>query len=247
MRKILCYLILLTLLILAIIFVVNGFPIGSDQKTLYGTIQIKAEDEKINKKIEELNDIKNNKYAQASKALEKASEYLENTKQSYEDKAVLLGDSKYYLQTEEYEIEFLWTKLGNYAKDENVEIKIDVANSQITGRYNLNFEVFGAYTDVTQFIYDIENDSKLGFKIENFSMKAGGTVSQVVNDGETVSTQTGVIGTFTCKELRIKLDKNVSNSTGTINNSNTTTSKNTTDVNNGNTNSPETPENTTVE
>ena len=152
---------------------------------------------------------------------------MESTKAEYEDKAVLLGDSKYYLQTEEYKIEFLWTKLGNYAKDENVEIKIDVTNSQIAGRYNLNFEVFGQYTDVTQFIYDVENDSKLGFKIEDFKMQSGGTVRTVDSDGNEISSSSGVVGRFSCKEIRIDLKDVTTTTTATT--ENTTNETNETD------------------
>lgn len=163
-----------------------------------GNEQIKAENENIDKKVAELDNLINTDYKKALSALENESEKMESTKAEYEEKALLLGNKKYYLQTEEYKIEFLWTKLGNYAKDENVEIKIDVTNSQLSGRFNLNFEVSGLYTDVTQFIYDIENDSKLGFKIDDFKMQS--------------SDENLVIGKFSCKEIRIDL-KNISQTT----------------------------------
>ena len=156
---------------------------------------------------------------------------MQDTKEQYEEKAKLLGNSKYYMQTEEYKIEFLWTKLGNYAHDENVEIKIDVSNSNISGRY----------TDVTQFIYDVENDSKLGFKIENFDMKSS-TVSTLKNNSIY-----GVIGKFSCKDIRIDIGT-TANSKAVNNNINTTTNteRNTNTTNANNTTSQNTTENTTT-
>ena len=142
---------------------------------------------------------------------------MENAKSEYESKALLLGNSSYYLQTEEYEIEFLWTRIGNYANDNDVKIKIDVTNSSISGRYDLNFTVTGKYPDVTQFIYDIENDSKLGFKIEDFNM---------------VSSESGVQGKFACKEIKIDLKTvDTSSDTDEAENTTTDTSSNTTATN----------------
>ena len=117
---------------------------------------------------------------------------MKTTKKEYEDKAVLVSNSKKYLQTEKYEIEFLWTKLGNYAQDENVEIRIDVVNSSAEGLYDLNFAIAGKYAKVADFLYDLENDSKLGFKVEDFHMNA---------------VENGVQGTFSCKEIGLNIEQ----------------------------------------
>lgn len=63
--------------------------------------------------------------------------------------------------------------------------------SQATGYYDLNFEATGSYVSVTDFIYDIENDSSLGFKIEGFKMAPGGN---------------GVKATFICTNIAINID-----------------------------------------
>ena len=36
--------------------------------------------------------------------------------------------------------------------------------------YDLSFTVYGEYISILDFVSDIENDSELGFKIENFKM-----------------------------------------------------------------------------
>lgn len=192
MRKLLLALILCILLVVSVLFIVKG--ISNSKFEIYGVNQIKEKNAEIDLKNGNLAMLVNQDYPLAAKNVEAASTQMKKTKEEYEEKASLLGNSKYYMQTEEYKLEFLWTKLGNYADDENVDIKIDVTNSQMSGRYNLNFTVTGAYTDVTQFIYDVENDSKLGFKIENFGM--------ISKETETYS---GVEGKFSCKDIKIDL------------------------------------------
>ena len=84
----------------------------------------------------------------------------------------------------------MWTKIGNFARDENVVIKMDLVQSGSSSNlYTLNFTVTGEYSSITNFIYDIENDSKLGFKIDEFKMGAA--------DASTLS------ATFSCKEIPI--------------------------------------------
>ena len=133
--------------------------------------KLKDKDEEIDSSNAQLSDLVGTKYPSAVKTLESSAETMQKTKSEYENKALLLSDKDRHMQTEQYEIEFLWTKIGNHAKDNDVDIKIEVTASQISGRYDLNFTVTGDYPDVTQFIYDIENDSKLGFKVEKFKMK----------------------------------------------------------------------------
>ncbi len=197
MRKLLFALVLFILLVVSILFIVKG--ISNSNFAIYGVNQIKAKNAEIDIKNEKLATLVNQDYPIALKNVESASAQMKKTKEEYEEKAALLGNSKYYMQTEEYKLEFLWTKLGNYADDEDVDIKIDVTNSQMAGRYNLNFTVTGAYTDVTQFIYDVENDSKLGFKIENFEMVSDSSKS------DDSGTKSDVIGTFSCKDIKIDL------------------------------------------
>lgn len=203
MRKILLIVLIVLLLVGAGFTIANGFELGNFQ--IWGVKGITAQNENIDNKNEELSSLISVTYPATLAELKTSSETLTSTKQEYENKAILVSNSKYYMQTEKYEIEFLWTRLGNYAKDNNVQIKIDVVNSSTSGLYDLNFTIAGKYSDVTDFIYDIENDSKLGFKIEDFHMSANGE---------------GVQGTFSCKEITINIEKvenNANNSDNTEN------------------------------
>ena len=98
---------------------------------------------------------------------------------------------------------------------------MDLVAGVDASKYNLNFTVRGPYIGISDFIYSIENDPVLGFKIESFKLVPGGS-------SETLE------GTFTCKNIEIE---NVSNSL--TNNSNAadgnTTNSNT--ANSGTTNS----------
>jgi hypothetical protein len=190
MRKVLFALVMCLILLITILLMVKGVNKGKVE--IWGIGQIKQENTDIENENNKLSSLVKNDFPQANKKLENTGKEMQKSKKEYEDKAILLSSSEYYLQTEEYEIEFLWTKIGNYAKDDDVEIKMEVIKSQLEGRYDLNFTVEGKYSDVTQLIYDIENDSKLGFKIENFKM---------------ISNDAGVQGSFSCKEIRIKLNE----------------------------------------
>jgi len=117
-------------------------------------------------------------------------------------------------QIEKYEIETLWVKLGNHATSEGVVMKMDVTSgsSGAQDSYNLNFTVTGGYVQIEDFISSIENDSTLGFKIEEFKMAPSGNDLQA---------------TFVCKDIPIK---QVS-STTTVTQNTTTDGNNTANTN----------------
>lgn len=104
-------------------------------------------------------------------------------------------------------------------------------------KYDLSFTASGSYVSVADFIYAIENDSSLGFKIEEFQMQAVG-----LSASENVH---GVEAKFKCKGIRIKkvtqtseqqreaeeneknnTTNNTTNSTNTTNSSRTSNSTN---------------------
>ena len=118
-------------------------------------------------------------------------------------------------QIQKYEVEALWVKLGNHATSEGATMKMDIVKGSSTSEnmYDLNFTVNGSYISIIDFISDIENDSTLGFKIENFHMSGSGDSLQA---------------TFVCKEISI-IDVNESQvDTGTNNNNTTNSTTNST-------------------
>ena len=82
-----------------------------------------------------------------------------------------------------YDIDFLWTILGGYATEEGIVLQMDVlkssgVNTSDTGEEfmycDLDFVVNGSYLPITNFLYDIEDDDRLGFEINDFSLEQSG-------------------------------------------------------------------------
>ena len=225
MRKVLISVLVGLMIIGSCFFVVNGFT----RIKVYGAKGIDQKDTIIEEKISELSDIISITYVGAESNLKQATNKLIDSKTEYENQAALSNSnsSSYASKLEAYDIDYLWTKLGNYAKDENVVIKIEVtAGSASSNLYNLNFTVTGTYVGATDFIYDIENDTKLGFKIDNFKMTSGSQVE--------------VVETFSCLDIPLSVG-NIENAANeekeNETQNNTTNEKKSTSNSNTNTNS----------
>lgn len=228
LRKVIFILVIVILTVLAGFIIIKGVNIGNFE--ILGITGIIQKNKDIDDKNKKLATDASTTYVTKVATLEQTAKSLQNKKDEYTNEAVLVGEAGngYISTTEKYEIEYLWTRLGNYAKDENVDIKIDVTNSTMSGKFDLNFTVIGSYVGITDFIYDIENDSKLGFKIEDFVMQ---------------SLDDKVQATFSCKQININIEnienketntneeetKNNTNSMNSTNSaSNTTGTKNAT-------------------
>ena len=197
MRKILISVLVCLMLMLTAFYVVNGMA----KINVKGVKGIDEKNSELESKITELSNVISVTYQGAETNLNKTASTLIDNKTEYENQAALsnLNSSNYATGLEAYDIDYLWTKLGNYAKEEGVVIKIDVtAGGASSNLYNLNFSVGGTYVGATDFIYDIENDSKLGFKIDNFKM--------------TANTNTEITATFTCQDIPLSIG-NMENTT----------------------------------
>ena len=199
MRKILFALAIVALLIFTGIVMYKG---TSGNLNIWGFTNISEENDIIDKKNLQLGALVNTTYPQTVNTLNTSANVLEKTKKEYEDQAVLLADSKYFKQTENYKHEFILVKIGNYADENGVDIRIVVTNSDVAGLYDVNFTLTGRYADVANYIYDIENDSTLGFKIEDFIMKKSNGETQI---SQATVIKNEVIANFNCKEISIDL------------------------------------------
>ena len=86
--------------------------------------------------------------------------------------------------------ERLWIALENYAKKEKIELKIDIKNSTVdTNTYDLDITLSGQYIGITDFLYDIEKDDTLAFKILNFKLTPT-TTSETSNKEEEKTQET---------------------------------------------------------
>ena len=210
MKKLLISILIALLLILSIFIAINGLNVGKIE--VLGIRGINQKNSELDQKIQQATQLSTIDYQKAVDEVEENSKKLTEEKKNYEDMALLNTDSEGQAtaQIQKYEVEALWVKLGNHATSEGATMKMDIVKGSSTSEnmYDLNFTVNGSYVSIIDFISDIENDSTLGFKIENFHMSGSGDSLQA---------------TFVCKEISI-IDVNESQVDTKTNDVNTTNS-----------------------
>lgn len=230
MKKLLISLIIILVLAIVAVTVMNGLHIG--KISILGINEIKEENAKLEKKIEEATKLASTTYPSKLTTLDANLKEMKAEKQKYEDMVATSTQSEIQtaIQEQVYTIDKLWTKIGTLATDEGLDATFELNTgtrtpiARIGGEtdykyYNVNFTVQGGYANISLYISDLENDSQLGFKIENFKMEP-------VGDGGTVK------ATFECKDIAIKgistspistqTDQNETNTDDTTNTTNTT-------------------------
>lgn len=194
MKDILITVISILLTVVIIICMVKGLTVGSFR--ILSISNIKQESLNLDNEVDELNNLKNVTYKKKIDDLQTAIKDLTTAKQKYLDLASVSSDEEIQEANLEqtYAMEFLWNKVGSYATKEGVTLKWDVSSTGVNNKYTLNFTTTGSYVGVISYIYALENDSDLAFRIENFKMTASGenvtatfTVNNVAIKAETIS------------------------------------------------------------
>jgi len=243
MRKIILYILLISLVIFSVFIVYKGIP----EIKIESYSSISQENKKLNTLITEANNQKEVEYKKKSDALNTAHKLLESNKESYQELLEIGVDSNGIplSKIQEYEIEKIWITIGNYAKKEGVDVKMEItSNNSVAGTYDLNFTASGSYTSIEDFLRDLQGDNTLVFKIENFKLVAGGTRSSTNNTvGNTAENTTentasdessGILtATFVCKDIKLNIVENSTNiendsSTGSHTTTSTSEATNTT-------------------
>lgn len=213
MKKLLILILIALLVALSIFIFLKGVSIGSVE--VLGIKGIQTKSEALTEKIQEATVLAEKTYTEAVKDVDTNAKKLEEEKKNYQDMTTISSESDVQAanQLERYEIETLWVRLGNHATKQGVTMQMDVlpSSSEAKDTYNLKFTATGSYISITDFISAIENDSTLGFKIEEFKMVPSGSNLQ---------------GTFVCKNIAIKeiAKTNIvkeNNNTNDTNNTNT--------------------------
>lgn len=170
MRKILILILIIILLFALGIMATSGISIGNF--TISSIQQILNDNDELDSEISGINNTIQTTYASAKTSLNTSVQALETAKQKYQDTITYRTEEEIQAanETEEYEIGFLWTKIGLYATKNNVTMQANVSSGTISGLYNISFTIVGEYLSISEFIYAIENDSELGFKIEDFTL-----------------------------------------------------------------------------
>lgn len=172
MRKFLIIILLILIWGLGVMFVMDGVSIGNFEVLSVEGVQ--DLNNTLDTKIYQATDLVESKFPSENDKLNTALKKAETLRVQYENflKQYNSEDISEILKTERYEIEKLWISIGNYADEHDVKVNIQVTSSSsgIVDVKDLNFTVNGKYVDITDFIYELEDDEELTFKIENFYM-----------------------------------------------------------------------------
>lgn len=192
MKKILISVIIVLVLVLTCVTIIKGISIGNLK--ILGISEIKKQNEKLDTTVKQATKLASTDYPAKEESLEDENKKMKETKEQYDDMVNVSTDSQVQAanQSSTYMVDFLWIRIENHAKSEGVTIDMDVSRSNGDSIYNLNFTAKGTYTGIEEFITGIEDDTKLGFKIENFSMSSSS------ENGNQVQ------ATFVCKDIKIQ-------------------------------------------
>ena len=172
MRKVLISILLILLIVLAYFAIFQGISIGTF-KVLSTNDIIKLNDD-LTVKIGEANKkIKTDLQSKRSELNENINILLDN-KESYYNLANVSTESEITEASTEqvYSIEYLWVRVGRHARSEGVNMKMDVlaGDTGDASVKNINFTAVGKYMAIMNFVSALEDDSELGFRIEDFHL-----------------------------------------------------------------------------
>ncbi len=170
MKKILLMILIILLATLTYFEIADGLEIGTFQ--ILSVSQIQEKNESLDKSIEILNNTITKAFPQKISEVKTSTEALQTAKKAYLDKTTSYTDEQILAATqkENYDIEFLWTRVGQHATEKGVNIKMDIGKGDTEEIRDLNFTVQGSYIGITDFIYAVEEDEDLNFRVKNFKM-----------------------------------------------------------------------------
>ncbi len=170
MRRILLYALVIILLAAFTLVALSGVSVG--KLKIASISEIIEENTKLDNGIENLNKTIETDFVSAKSQLDQSFTKLQASKKKYNDTIMFSTEEeiKAANQEEKYKIGYLWTKIGLYATKNGVEMQANVTQGSVKDKYNISFTVVGEYISISEFIRAIENDSNLGFKIEDFNL-----------------------------------------------------------------------------
>lgn len=188
MRKIVFLLIMVLAIVGCYIVSVEGVQSNLIQIASYD--EVKAANKQLDTQISELNRKNTTEYESKRTALTTAVKNNKDKKEKYEALAPTVQETEEQepeetttSNTKPYDVDFLWTIVGNYATETGISIDFtfvksttaSTSSSDYFTMSDINFTVSGTYNSIIEFIYDIEDDDRLGFEIKNFKMSKGGS------------------------------------------------------------------------
>lgn len=189
MRRILIGILTILLIVMAVLVITKGLTIGNFK--ILSVQQIIEGNDKLTAEISETEKLIRSNYPTELETLDSNVSSLLAAKEEYQDLADVSTKSEINKATtvETYTVEFLWTRLGRHATAEGVYLSYTPTNNSI------KFTVSGDYIPILSFISAIENDSKLGFRIENFKLIPGGNNLQATFETRNINIKTEGVNT----------------------------------------------------
>ena len=175
MKRLILFILLVLLALASYLVMWEGFESETSIPT-YTYKQVEAKHEALNGEIAKLNDLNTRQFNEAKQGINDAVKLYEEKKSEYETLAEEQRNMAYD-STDLYDLDFIWTKVGNYASSHNVVLKLDIIKSATatteSNEYvicDLEFNCVGEYIGITDFIYDVEDDDRFKFEISDFNM-----------------------------------------------------------------------------
>lgn len=251
MRKILLGLLVAALLVLFGAMVISGVSVGNF--TIGRSIQeIITQNDDLDTSIATLSTKIDTNYKNARTDLDTSFTKLQTEKKNYQDMIAFSTPEELMAanQTEEYKLDYLWTNIGRYATSNELIMKADLSygTSGVSNQYNISITVIGEYLSISEFVYAIEKDPKLGFRIEEFAiipysekaLQATFIMKNIAIDPASLSNSglvsSGTVTTNTDNQANTTGNTNTQNKAGTGNNTNNAGNRNNTNNRNTNTN-----------
>ena len=173
MKKLIISILVILLIVLTGMTVVKGLKIGNIN--ILGISELKKENDELDTKVKEATKLASTDYQKKIDELNKQLKELQSKKEEYLDLENVSSEQQINganSLNQPYKMEYLYTTFGKHAK--NNGIKIDMAFTRSSSGddkyYNINFTATGSYIRIAEFIMNIEDDSSLGFKVEEFKM-----------------------------------------------------------------------------
>lgn len=229
MRKVIIFLVLILLIVACWEVVVEGFAIGQDF-TIYSYEVVESSSKGLDTLISQLVNANDMEFPREKQNLKTAINEYQSKKQEYEELQAVVEKNTTEIDlnlVDIYDVDFLWTIIGNYGTEEGINLKFDVVKS-LTSTISseeyticdLRFTVSGDYIPITDFIYDLEDDSRLSFEISSFQIAKGAENLQATfvvrevpinNANLTELTNSSMLNT---EEIEIEINENINEPEG---------------------------------
>lgn len=232
MKKVLILIIIVLLGVMCYNVVMDGIEIGSF--SILGIGKIQEENNNLTSTISKANELNDTEYPAKFSQINSAAKELKSTKTQYEELVKYSSEQEILdaSKGERYDIEVLWTRIGNHATENGVVPKLEIMSSSnnTPNANDLKFTATGDYIGITDFIREIEEDAKLGFTIEEFelvpSVAGEGSVLQATFRVKDIFLNTETITTTDTSSYEENSETSLENTENTVTDEKTNTNAN---------------------